>query len=89
MSKLTGLHSIFREKSISEANIGFHTLTFASKMFKTQDDRSGGYRGTPDQSSVHGWDIKVLLFAWKPVTVQGQEWQCQNRGSGWGIMISE
>ena len=29
MSKLTGLHSIFRKKSI---NIGFHTLTFARSL---------------------------------------------------------
>ena len=24
------------------------------EMFKTYDDKSGGYRGTPNQSSVHG-----------------------------------
>ena len=32
MSKLTGLHSIFRKKSIYRANIGFHTLTFAMSL---------------------------------------------------------
>ena len=29
MSKVTGLHCIFRKNSIYRANIGFHTLTFA------------------------------------------------------------
>ena len=32
MSKLTGLHSIFRKNSIYVANIGFHTLTFARSL---------------------------------------------------------
>ena len=32
MSKLTGLYSIFRKKSIYVANIGFHTLTFARSL---------------------------------------------------------
>ena len=32
MSKLTGLHSIFRKKSIYGANIAFHTLTFARSL---------------------------------------------------------
>ena len=32
MSIFTGLHSIFRKKSIYEANIGFHTLTFARSL---------------------------------------------------------
>ena len=32
MSKLTGLHSIFRKNSIYGANIGFHTLTFARSV---------------------------------------------------------
>ena len=32
MSKLTGLHSIFRKNSIYGANIGFHTLTFARSL---------------------------------------------------------
>ena len=32
MSKLTGLHSIFRKKSIYGANIGFHTLTFTRSL---------------------------------------------------------
>ena len=32
MSKLTGLHSIFRKKSINGANIGFHTWTFARSL---------------------------------------------------------
>ena len=32
MSKLTGLHSIFRKISIYGANIGFHTLTFARSL---------------------------------------------------------
>ena len=32
MSKLTGLHSIFRKKSIYGANIGFHTLMFARSL---------------------------------------------------------
>ena len=32
MSKLTGLHSIFRKKSIYRANKGFHTLTFARSL---------------------------------------------------------
>ena len=32
MSKLTGLHSIFRKNSIYGANIGFHTVTFARSL---------------------------------------------------------
>ena len=32
MSKVTGLHSIFRKNSIYGANIGFHTLTFARSL---------------------------------------------------------
>ena len=32
MSKLTGLHSIFRKNSIYGANIGFHKLTFARTL---------------------------------------------------------
>ena len=32
MSKLTGLHSIFRKNSIYGANIGFHTLTFIRSL---------------------------------------------------------
>ena len=32
MSKLTGLHSIFRKNSIYRANKGFHTLTFARSL---------------------------------------------------------
>ena len=32
MSKLTGLHSIFRKNSIYGANIGFQTLTFARSI---------------------------------------------------------
>ena len=32
MSKFTGLHSIFRKKSIYGANICFHTLTFARSL---------------------------------------------------------
>ena len=32
MSKLTGLHSIFRKNSIYGINIGFHTLTFARSL---------------------------------------------------------
>ena len=32
MSKLTGLHSIFRKNSIYRANIGFHTLTFTMSL---------------------------------------------------------
>ena len=32
MSKLTGLHSIFRKNSIYGANIGFHALTFARTL---------------------------------------------------------
>ena len=32
MSKLTGLHSIFRKKSFYGANIGFHTLMFARSL---------------------------------------------------------
>ena len=32
MSKLTGLHSIFRKNSNYGANIGFHALTFARSL---------------------------------------------------------
>ena len=32
MSKLTGLHSIFRKNSIYGANIGFRALTFARSL---------------------------------------------------------
>ena len=32
MSKLTGLHFIFRKNSIYGANIGFHTLTFTRSL---------------------------------------------------------
>ena len=32
MSKLTGLHSIFRKNSINRANIGFRALTFAMSL---------------------------------------------------------
>ena len=32
MSKLTGLHSIFRKNSIYRANIGFHTFKFAMSL---------------------------------------------------------
>ena len=32
MSKLNGLHSIFRKNSICIANIGFHALTFARTL---------------------------------------------------------
>ena len=32
MSKLTGVHSIFRKKSIYGANIGFHTLTIVRSL---------------------------------------------------------
>ena len=61
MSKLTGIHSIFRKNSIYGANIGFHALTFARTlgMFTTYDDRSGCYRGALDQSSVHGKDVEA------------------------------
>ena len=34
MSKLTGLHSIFRKNSIYGANIGFHALTFTRFLRK-------------------------------------------------------
>ena len=34
MSKLTGLHSIFRKKSTYGANIGFRALTFASSLMR-------------------------------------------------------
>ena len=36
MSKLTGLHSIFRKNSIYGANIGFHTLTFARSLRRSR-----------------------------------------------------
>ena len=32
MSKLTGLHTIFRKTSIYGANLGFYTLTFARSL---------------------------------------------------------
>ena len=84
MSKLTGLHSIFRKNSIYGANIGFHTVTFARSL--------GSWRcikpRTTDlmiieghlisQSSVHGCDVEVCcpaFLARKPVTVAGLGWQ--------------
>ena len=56
MSKLTGLHSIFRKVSIFGSNMGFHTLCLQcpQEMFNTECDISGGYRGKLDQSNVHG-----------------------------------
>ena len=34
--------------------INFRQVPSEMEMFKTLNDKSGGYRGTPDQSSVHG-----------------------------------
>ena len=43
------------------------------EMFKTYDYRSGAYRGTPDQSSVHGWGVEVCC----PAFLCEKQWQYQ------------
>ena len=40
MSKLTGLHTIFRKNSIYGADIGFHTFTFARSLGRYLQDRT-------------------------------------------------
>ena len=67
MSKLTGLHAIFRKISIYGLIISFHALTLAWSLggfFKAEGDRSGGYRGNFDQSIVHGQVVDACCPAY-------------------------
>ena len=78
ISKLTGLHSIFRKNSIYGANIDFHTLTFARSLRRWRCLKPK----MTDQMLIEGHLINpvymdevlrslVLLFVRKPVTVPG------------------
>ena len=83
MSKLTGLHSIFRKISIFGSNMGFHALCLPcpKEMLSTEGDISGGYRGKLDQPIVHGWGVEACCPASpvpEPVQVPGLGWQCHN-----------
>ena len=77
MSKLTGLHSIFSQKFnlpsklISCVNVRQDPREM--KMFTTYDDRSGGYRGALDQSSIHGYGVE----AYRPAFLGENQWQQQ------------
>ena len=68
MSKLTGLHAIFRKISIYGLSMGFHALTLAWSLgggvLKAKGDRSGGYRGNFDQSIVHGQAVDACYPAY-------------------------
>ena len=78
MSKLTGLHAIFRKKSIYGANMGFHALTFARSIGRWRCLKPG----TTDLVVIEGHLISqvymddvlrsvVLPFCAKKVTVPG------------------
>ena len=78
ISKLTGLHSIFRKKSIYGANIGFNTLTFARSLGRwrclkprtTDLVLKEGHLISPVYMDEELRSV-VLLFVRKTVTVPG------------------
>ena len=64
MSKLTGLHSVFRKSQFTEqtyrfSDIDVRQVPWEMEMFKTYGDRFDGLRGTLDQSSAHGLGVEV------------------------------
>ena len=79
MSKLTGLHTIFRKIPIFGSNKGFRHVR--REMFKTEGDRSSDYTEKLDQQIVHGWGVQVCCPAFpvlEPVQVPDLGWQRQN-----------
>ena len=56
LSKLTGLHAIFRKLQYPNQTWGFMHLRSQCPLgdVKTEGDKSGDYRGKLDQPIVHG-----------------------------------
>ena len=73
MSKLTGLHSIFRKNSIYGVNIGFHALTFARSLRRWRCFNPRTTALVVIQSIVHGWDVEVCC----PAFLCENQWQYQ------------